>query len=60
MRDNIRMLFEYEDGSELVVREENEGLCIAEADMWTEDHGDIVYYTEIDDDSLLYDEDGWQ
>lgn len=56
----MRMLFEYEDGTEFVTTNQSEGLCICDADELTEKHGDIVYYSEIEKDSFFYENDGIQ
>ena len=56
----MRMGFEYEDGTTFVTRGESEDDCVANADIHTDEHGDIVYYSEIDNDSFLYSEDGFQ
>ena len=56
----MRMVFEFEDGKEIVIRDIDEGNCVAQAAEYTEDHGDITYYSEVEEDSFLYPEDGWQ
>lgn len=54
----MRMLFRFADGVELVVRGENEGMCIAQADEHTEEHGAIAFYSEVEEDSIFYGDDG--
>ena len=54
----MRMVFEYEDGTVCVTTDNSEGDCVANAAMHTDKHGDIIYYSEIEEDSFLYPEDG--
>lgn len=56
----MRMIFRYEDGTEYVTTDKTEGDCIHNADALTEVCGDIVYYSEIENDSFLYEADGIQ
>lgn len=56
----MRMAFEYEDGTVYVTTDSSEGDCVANADCYTDKHGDIVWYSEIDEDSLFYPMDGIQ
>lgn len=56
----MRMVFEYEDGTVFVARGESEENCVCNADRHTDEHGDIAFYSEIEEDSFLYPEDGIQ
>lgn len=56
----MRMIFRFEDGTEYVTTEKTEGMCVCNADKLTKEHGDIVYYSEIEKDSFLYENDGVQ
>lgn len=52
----MRMVFKYKDGTAFVAVGESEELCVYEASELTEEHGEITYYSEIEEDSLLYNE----
>lgn len=54
------MIFEYEDGTTFVTTDETDGLCVCNAAELIEEHGDIVYYSEIEEDSFFYENDGIQ
>lgn len=56
----MRMIFRYEDGTEFVTTDTTEENCICNAADLTEDHGEIEYYSEIEQDSFLYENDGIQ
>ena len=56
----MRMIFRYEDGTEFVITERSESLCVYNADELTEEHGDIIFYSEIEKNSFLYENDGIQ
>lgn len=56
----MRMVFRYEDNTEFVTTDETEEMCVCNADELTEEHGDIVYYSEIEKESFLYKDDGIQ
>lgn len=54
------MVFKYEDGTEFVSTDESEELCTCNASEFIEEYGDIVYYSEIEEESFLYENDGVQ
>ncbi len=56
----MRMVFEYEDGTEFVTTDISEEACVYNAIDYEEEHGNIVYYSEIEKVSFLYEKDGIQ
>lgn len=54
----MRMVFKYADGTEFVTTDKTEEMCVCNAYELTEEHGDILHYTEIEKESFLYEKDG--
>lgn len=56
----MRMVFEYEDGTKFVTTDKSEEACVCNAMDYEGEHGNIVYYSEIEKGSFLYENDGIQ